>query len=294
MHWRHRAAWSLWCEWVAVRQLISVFDQDRISRAWARWAVLVMSPADRSLMNHAARVFTHRFLVRSWATWAEATQRQRRKLRRLRTAASEWMGSRRRAAWLSWREMAAERRVMRAAAQSFRTPNLHRALASWKAASSSRLNARRSLQRAAQRMISQSLATCWRTWVEMAVTQRQVVRSLQFSMRFFMNRMLALGFGSWRHALGIFQRRFAQRRQMTRAFRILSHRMQHLAFFVAEGFARNCIKEEGRELCVARVERGASKGCMDQLVRTCRTAPNVARIHPRPSCTELAHVGKSR
>ena len=82
---------------------------------------------------------------------------------------------------------------MRAAAQSFRTPNLHRALASWKAASSSRLNARRSLQRAAQRMISQSLATCWRTWVEMAVTQRQVVRSLQFSMRFFMNRMLALG-----------------------------------------------------------------------------------------------------
>ena len=127
MHWRHRAAWSLWCEWVAVRQLISVFDQDRISRAWARWAVLVMSPADRSLMNHAARVFTHRFLVRSWATWAEATQRQRRKLRRLRTAASEWMGSRRRAAWLSWREMAAERRVMRAAAQSFRTPNLHRA-----------------------------------------------------------------------------------------------------------------------------------------------------------------------
>ena len=46
--------------------------------AWARWAVLVMSPADRSLMNHAARVFTHRFLAAT--TWAEVTQRQRRKL----------------------------------------------------------------------------------------------------------------------------------------------------------------------------------------------------------------------
>ena len=53
-------------------------------------------------------------------------------MRRLRGAAREWLGSRRRAAWSTWLEAADERRVLRRAAMYFRSPAARRALESWR------------------------------------------------------------------------------------------------------------------------------------------------------------------
>ena len=129
---RRRACWSAWCELIARRRMLKLFDEDRIGRSWTTWAVLAKySPQDRARMTFAVRILTNRLLARGYASWAASWKLSTRKRRSMLSAAIEWLGRRQRAAWVTWVEMAINRRLMVAAARHFCALPLVRAYNSW-------------------------------------------------------------------------------------------------------------------------------------------------------------------
>ena len=165
---RRRAAWHAWCTVVAGRQMRAIFDRDRVARSWGRWSVLVMSAADRALIGHAVRIFTHRHVAHGWARWIHSSKRRRTHMRRLRGAARKWLGSRRRAAWSTWLETADERRMLRRAAMYFRSPAARRALESWRQYTEQSMSSRGLLSGALNSLRMLSARRAYNTWAASA------------------------------------------------------------------------------------------------------------------------------
>ena len=132
-----RAALNSWIElWEAraesARRLRSAglaFRGDMTRKAMRSWA-----SATAELLTMSRALFTLRFrslkqCLMGWHVGAQLMARELEKQRRcLSTAASEWSGSRRRGAWLSWRDFVHERHLLIKAASCFRNPMQQRVL----------------------------------------------------------------------------------------------------------------------------------------------------------------------
>lgn len=84
-----------------LRSAAKVFMADGVRKAFNSWSAVSSSPPG---MHRALAIFTQRHLALNFSTWAKCGRRAC--VRRLRSALREWMGSRTRAAWPTWVEMA--------------------------------------------------------------------------------------------------------------------------------------------------------------------------------------------
>ena len=132
-------------------------------------------------------------LARGWATWVCAAQTEGEMQRRMRTAASEWLGSRRRAAWTVWCEMADVWRALASSATVLRYPSLRAALMTWAEVTEDALSSGALLGEALASLRSLGLRRAFSSW--RAASERLLGLScLSYSI---LARETRMGFATW-------------------------------------------------------------------------------------------------
>jgi len=114
-----------------------------------------------------------------------------------------------RRSFLWWREAAhstkTQRDLLRIACSwlctvGVRSLSVRRAMNSWLCVAKGAANVRGLLVPVVRRLMNVGLARGWRTWLEMVTARRERVRLLTWSMRFILQRQLAMGFATWQGA----------------------------------------------------------------------------------------------
>ncbi len=98
-----------------------------------RWFVRVLQQYNGRLAaaRKAARAMMQVGLRRGMTSWMALAAAKKDSRRKLASAASEWMGGKRRACWFTWREAVTEIKLMQRAAGAFKAPALKAAVQSW-------------------------------------------------------------------------------------------------------------------------------------------------------------------
>lgn len=173
---RRKAAWATWREQVAVRRMLSAFVHQPLARCWRTWVDHADSKAlrrtlqasEKKRLARALTVLGNQSLARSFSSWSARAASEAHARQRLRGAAHEWLGSRRRAAWSTWLETADERRMLRRAAMYFRSPAARRALGSWRQYTEQSMSSRSLLSGALNSLRMLSARRAYNTWAASA------------------------------------------------------------------------------------------------------------------------------
>ena len=140
------------------------------------------------------RLSGQRKALNGWMAMAAVRGRSRR---RLKAAAMEWGGGRRRAAWASWLELMYERGLMARASSGFAHPGKRRALLAWAAAASSDANATRIAKSAARAFRHTNLIRGYNTWKALSSGRRRALTNLKRAVSAFRHAKTRRCLNSW-------------------------------------------------------------------------------------------------
>ena len=202
--------WS-WRTWRLVRKTANALLHRHGRAALNSWrAAFASARAKLQCMRKAVSALRHGALLRSLNSWSEAAAASATARRRLASAASEWSGGRRRAAWATWCDLVVERRALTRAAQAMRTPAVRRALFTWEAVTLQMQASLRQLRRAAGSLRANGLGRALNQWMHVATAAATAHQRLRSAAREWAGGRLRACWYSWLELL-------AERRTIARA-----------------------------------------------------------------------------
>ena len=176
---RQRAALISWLSFLdqrrkMVRALGAAVRNDE-RRALMTWAAIAWATTDRlHLMTRAVSSLQYSDSRRAFNSWVLATAEWAAARRRLRVAASEWVGGRLRGSWLTWCDLASSSLRTLQLARRVLASGLHRALRTWVGQAGEGVVRRRRIRRAMGGLMHRDQRRAVNAWLDMVEGRRRI------------------------------------------------------------------------------------------------------------------------
>ena len=142
-----------------------------VSECWCQWRRC--SSWDRHCKQAVTVFRCSRGLQRGWVTWVDAAAQGAHKLSCLQIAVSEWMGSRRRAAWTIWLGFVTQRATVMRVANSLRSPKMLQAINCWVAHAAEMGETKRLARKVLMSLRARRIRHAVNAWQEYAQLNRE-------------------------------------------------------------------------------------------------------------------------
>ena len=202
-------AWGEYAEERAelTRQLqyaVSGLRSGSIRKAFNSWESRAVELA---LMNRAVQALAQRQLSACFFAWANDAAASSERDRCLLSAASEWLGSRRRAAFGRWCDMVEEKQLLTSAALHFRSPSLLKGFNTWAEYAEARGEVLRAMAVALKSLAPEArlMRAAVNTWASVMLQRR----SLMTAGAALMHASLRAGLSKWMELIPEAQRQRA-------------------------------------------------------------------------------------